>query len=71
MSPNMLKAAAAGKVEFLIDQQQYLQGYLPIVIFAQYMRWGTMPAGVVMTGPGFVTPDNASSVIKWAAQGYR
>ena len=71
MSPGMLKAAAAGEVEFLIDQQQYLQGYLPIVIFAQYMRWGTMPAGVVMTGPGFVTPQNASKVIKWAAQGYR
>jgi len=71
MSPDMLKAAAAGKVEFLIDQQQYLQGYLPIAIFAQYIRWGTMPAGVVMTGPGFVTPDNASKVIKWAAQGYR
>ena len=71
MSPDMLKAAAAGEVEFLIDQQQYLQGYLPIAIFAQYMRWGTMPAGVVMTGPGFVTPDNASIVIKWAAQGYR
>jgi len=71
MSPDMLKAAAAGKVEFLIDQQQYLQGYLPIAIFAQYIRWGTMPAGVVMTGPGFVTPVNASKVIKWAAQGYR
>ena len=71
MSPDMLKAAAAGEVEFLIDQQQYLQGYLPIANFAQYMRWGTMPAGVVMTGPGFVTPDNASKVIKWAAQGYR
>ena len=71
MSPGMLKAAAAGEVEFLIDQQQYLQGYLPIAIFAQYMRWGTMPAGVVMTGPGFVTPKNASKVIKWAAQGYR
>ena len=71
MSPNMLKAAAAGKVEFLIDQQQYLQGYLPIAIFSQYMRYGTMPAGVVMTGPGFVTPQNASKVIKWAAQGYR
>ena len=71
MSPGMLKAAAAGKVEFLIDLQQYLQGYLPIAIFAQYMRYGTMPAGVVMTGPGFVTPKNANSVIKWAAQGYR
>ena len=37
----------------------------------RYMRYGTMPAGVVMTGPGFVTPKNAKSVIKWAAQGYR
>ena len=62
---------SAGKVEFLIDQQQYLQGYLPIAIFSQYMRYGTMPAGVVMTGPGFVTPNNAKDVIKWAAQGYR
>ena len=42
-----------------------------IAIFGQYMRYGTMPAGVVMTGPGFVTPDNAAKVIKWAAQGYR
>ena len=58
-----LKAAAAGKVEFLIDQQQYLQGYLPIAIFGQNMRYGTMTAGVVMTGPGFVTPDNAAKVI--------
>ena len=62
MSPGMLKAAAAGEVEFLIDQQQYLQGYLPIAIFAQH-EMGTMPAGVVMTGPGFVTPQNASKVI--------
>ena len=27
------------------------------------MRYGTMPAGVVMTGPGFVTPDNAAKVL--------
>ena len=40
MSPGMLKAAAAGKVEFLIDQQQYLQGYLPIAIFGSiYEIW--------------------------------
>ena len=70
MSPGMLKAAATGKVEFLIDQQQYLTRIFT-AIFAQYMRYGTMPAGVVMTDPGFVTPKNAKSVIKWAAQGYR
>ena len=33
MSPDMLKAAAAGEVEFLIDQQQYLQGYLPCLLY--------------------------------------
>ena len=32
------------------------------------MRWGTMPAELVMTGPGFVTPDNASAVIKGSSR---
>jgi simple sugar transport system substrate-binding protein len=30
-----------------------------------------MPAGVVMTGPGFVTQENAAQVIDLAAKGIR
>ena len=71
LSSKMLTAASEGKVAFLIDQQQYLQGYIPIVILVQYNRYGTVLPGIVATGPGFVTPDNAANVISWAEEGYR
>ncbi len=71
LSGKMLQAASEGKVAFLIDQQQYLQGYVPVSILVQYNRYGTILPGVVPTGPGFVTPENAANVISWAEQGYR
>ncbi len=71
LSGKMLTAASEGKVAFLIDQQQYLQGYIPIVILIQYNRYGTILPGIVPTGPGFVTPENAANVISWAEAGYR
>ncbi len=71
LSEKMLTAASQGDVAFLIDQQQYLQGYVPIVILVQYNRYGTILPGIVATGPGFVTPDNAAEVISWAGEGYR
>ena len=71
LSPGVLQAIADGKMSFAIDQQQYLQGYLPIVLLNQYAKYGVMPAGTVMTGPGFVTQDNAAQVIELAQKGIR
>jgi simple sugar transport system substrate-binding protein len=56
---------------FAIDQQQYLQGYLPVEFLAMKKRYGLMPTGVVMTGPGFVTKDNAGQAIDLAKKGIR
>jgi simple sugar transport system substrate-binding protein len=74
LSPEVLQAIVDGNVLFAIDQQQYLQGYLPIVMLSLYNRYGgLMPGGggVVLTGPGFVTADNAAAVIELSAQGIR
>lgn len=71
LSPGVLQALAEGKMMFAIDQQQFLQGYLPIVFLQQYERHGLMPAGTVMTGPGFVTEENAEQVIELSQQGIR
>ena len=71
LSPSVLEALDAGNMLFAIDQQQYLQGYLPIVILVQTARYGVMPAGTVQTGPGFVTPENAARVIALSAEGLR
>jgi simple sugar transport system substrate-binding protein len=71
LSPTVLEAIDQGKMMFAIDQQQYLQGYLPIQFLKLYNLYGLMPAGTVMTGPGFVTKDNAAQVIDLSAKGIR
>ena len=71
LSPGVLEAIDQGKMMFAIDQQQFLQGYLPIQLLRLYNLYGVMPAGTVMTGPGFVTKENAAQVIKLSAEGIR
>lgn len=71
MSPGFLQAIADGKADFAVDQQPYLQGYLPVSFLALNARYGTMPAGNVASGPSFVTRDTASEVIENAAKGIR
>ena len=71
LSPAVLEAIDQGKMMFAIDQQQYLQGYLPIQLLKLHEQYGLMPAGTVMTGPGFVTQENAAQVIDLSAKGIR
>jgi simple sugar transport system substrate-binding protein len=64
LSQDVLAAIADGSMLFAIDQQQYLQGYLPISFLTLYKLYGLMPGGgqPVATGPGFVTKDNVETV---------
>jgi simple sugar transport system substrate-binding protein len=73
LSPEVLSALRAGHVEFAVDQQPFLQGYLPIVFLAQNARYGLLPAKgtLVPTGPSFVTRKNASAVSALTRQGIR
>jgi simple sugar transport system substrate-binding protein len=75
LNKDVLTAIKDGKMDFAIDQQQFLQGYLPIVILTNYAETGNLPTGdgtgLIMTGPGFVTKDNAANVIALAAKGLR
>ncbi|MGA8657878.1 MAG: sugar ABC transporter substrate-binding protein [Chthoniobacterales bacterium] len=72
LSPTVLQAIAAGQMEFAIDQQQFLQGYLSVVIMANYIKFGLLPANpTVLTGPGFVTKENAKQVIDLSKKGIR
>jgi simple sugar transport system substrate-binding protein len=72
LSPAVLKALSEKKMDFAIDQQQWLQGYLPVVFLANYKRYGLLPASdIVYTGPGFVTPQNAAQVIDLSKKGIR
>lgn len=72
LSPTILQTLADGNMAFAIDQQQYLQGYLAVVDMTLYIQYGLLPGSkVVLTGPGFVTPENAAQVIELSKQGIR
>lgn len=71
LSPGILDSINQGGLDFAIDQQQYLQGYLPVMFLDQHAKNGLLPAGNVPTGPGFVTQENASQVIELSQQGIR
>ena len=75
LSTDVLNAIDKGDMLFAIDQAQYLQGYLAIVFMTQYLATGAVALGsadrVVLTGPQFVTKDNAADVIKFTDEGVR
>jgi simple sugar transport system substrate-binding protein len=68
-----IKEIQAGKMLFAIDQQQYLQGYLPVVFAVLYVtNLNTVGNGApVLTGPGIINKANAAKVAALAAKGTR
>jgi simple sugar transport system substrate-binding protein len=73
LSPGVISAVQSGKILFAIDQQQYLQGYLPVV-FAYLFVTNANTVGngqPVLTGPGIVNKGNAAKVAALAKAGTR
>ena len=73
LSEDLINEIEAGNIAFTVDQQQYLQGYLPVVaMFLQATNQNTIGGGnAILTGPGFVTPDNAAAVATLVGEGTR
>jgi simple sugar transport system substrate-binding protein len=73
LSPEVLRAVRAGRMEFAIDQQPFLQGYMPIVLLTQYELYGVLPArgAILPTGPSFVTAQEVARVARLSEAGIR
>jgi simple sugar transport system substrate-binding protein len=73
LAPDILRALRTRKLMFAIDQQPYLQGYLPVLFLTQHRLYGLIPAAatLVPTGPNFVTPANAALVQRLTDAGIR
>jgi simple sugar transport system substrate-binding protein len=63
----------SGEVEWAVDQQPYLQGYLSVDFAALYKRNGNTLGGgkEVLTGPSFIDKSNIAQVIQYAKNGTR
>ncbi len=73
IGPEVLRAVRDGRIRFAVDQQPYLQGYLPIALLALYHRYGVLPTRgtLIATGPIFVTKATAASMLTLSARGVR
>ncbi|MCY4673753.1 MAG: sugar ABC transporter substrate-binding protein [Bacteroidetes bacterium] len=71
-SPEILNAIESGAILFAIDQQQYMQGYLPVVLLALYHRNENLLAHEsLQTGPGFIIRSNVGRLKELTARGTR
>jgi len=73
LGPDTLRAVEAGKLLFAIDQQPYLQGYLPVVLLANRARYGLLPSqgDVLATGANFVTKSSAAKALRLSERSIR
>ncbi|GGN43143.1 sugar ABC transporter substrate-binding protein [Streptomyces fuscichromogenes] len=74
LNKDLTTAISKGTIEFAVDQQPYLQGYLAVDSLWLYKNNGNYSGGgeqPVLTGPAFVDKSNVETVAKFAANGTR
>jgi simple sugar transport system substrate-binding protein len=73
LSGDVITSIQGGRILFAVDQQQYMQGYLPVVLLYLFsINLNTAGGGQpILTGPGFVDRSNAARVAALAKKGTR
>ncbi|WP_406223921.1 sugar ABC transporter substrate-binding protein [Streptomyces canus] len=70
----LVSAIEEGTIQFAVDQQPFLQGYLAVDSLWLYKTNGNFSGGgqqPVLTGPAFVDKSNVDAVAQFAAKGTR
>jgi simple sugar transport system substrate-binding protein len=71
ISPAVIAALGKKEIQFAIDQQEWLQGYLPVIFLANYVKYGSIPQNdLILTGPSLVTSENAGKVVSLLSLGF-
>ncbi|SEP94636.1 simple sugar transport system substrate-binding protein [Streptomyces sp. yr375] len=74
LNKDLVSAIQKGTIQFAVDQQPFLQGYLAVDSLWLYKTNGNFSGGgeqPVLTGPAFVDKTNVDAVAKFAAKGTR
>jgi simple sugar transport system substrate-binding protein len=73
MSPQAITLIQNGKLQWAIDQQPFVEGYEAVdMLWLNLVNGDTVGGGQpVLTGPFFVTKENAAAVAKFAKAGTR
>jgi simple sugar transport system substrate-binding protein len=68
LGTDIVQGIKDGVINWGIDQQPFLQAYLPVVVMANYHRYGVLPGNNINSGPGFVTKDGLEKVEAFAGE---
>ncbi len=68
LGEEIVKGLKSGVIKWGIDQQPFLQAYLPVVVLTNYDRYGVLPGNNINSGPGFVTADALAKVEEFAGE---
>ena len=68
LGEEIVKAIKGDIINWGIDQQPFLQAYMPVVILANWDRYGVLPGNNINSGPGFVTKDGLAKVEEFAGE---
>lgn len=71
VSGDTLDALSKKELLFSLDSQQYLMGYLPIVLLTLNAKYGVLPISNIYTGPTAVTPQDADKIAALAKKRFR
>lgn len=71
LTEEMINAIDNDRMVFTIEQQQYLQGYLPIGLLTLYNLYGLIPRDYILTEPAIVDRSNVDVVREIVEAGYR
>ncbi|WP_448626603.1 sugar ABC transporter substrate-binding protein [Geodermatophilus sp. URMC 64] len=73
LNQDVISGIQDGSISFAVDQQQYEQGYLPVVMLKLYAEnLNTVGGGSpVLTGPGIVDAENVDQIADLASEGTR
>jgi simple sugar transport system substrate-binding protein len=72
-NPDAAQAVKDGKIQFYIDQQPYLQGYMSIAQLYLFKKNGNILGGgkPVLTGPSFVDSSNIDTILPFVQNNTR
>ncbi len=68
--PEVLQQMKAGYVQVQVDQQPYMQGFMPVMQAYLAKTVGLSPANID-TGQGIVRPEDVDAIMELSAQGLR
>lgn len=68
LGEEIVKGLKSGVIKWAIDQQPFLQAYLPVVVLTNYDRYGVLPGNNINSGPGFVTAEGLAKVEQFAGE---